>query len=36
MKIVEDIKGAVSKKRYNITLHARKETSPQKDDICER
>ena len=36
MKIVEDIKRAVSKKRYNITLHAREEMSPKGDDISEK
>ena len=36
MKIAEDIKSAVSKKRYNITLHAREEMSPKEDDISEK
>ncbi len=36
MKIVEDIKSSLSKKRYNITLHARDEMSPKEDDISEK
>nr|QNO57296.1 hypothetical protein HCLJFGEB_00040 [Methanosarcinales archaeon ANME-1 ERB7] len=35
MKIVEGIKRAAPKKRYNITLHAREEMSPKEDDISE-
>jgi len=33
MEILENIKRAISKKRYNITLHAREEMSPKEDDI---
>lgn len=36
MKIIDDIKSSISKKRYNISLHARYEMSPKEDDISEK
>ena len=36
MEILKNIKRAISKKRYNITLHAREEMSPKEDDIAEK
>jgi hypothetical protein len=36
MKTIEDIKRCISKKRYNITSHARREMSPKEDDISEK
>ena len=36
MKTIKDIRGCMSKKRYNITTHARREMSPKEDDISER
>jgi len=36
MTIINDIKSFISKKRYNITLHARDEMSPKEDDISEK
>jgi len=35
-KILESVKRAVSTERYNITLHARREMSPERDDISEK
>ena len=36
MKLLEDIRRSISKKRYNITSHAREEMSPKEDDISEK
>ena len=36
MELLENIRRAIYKKRYNITLHAREEMSPKEDDISER
>jgi len=36
MKLLDDIGKSISKKRYNITLHAREEMSPKEDDISEK
>jgi len=36
MKLLDDIRKSISKKRYNITLHAREEMSPKEDDISEK
>lgn len=35
MKLLENIKTCISQKRYNITLHARKEMGPKEDNIPE-
>ena len=35
-KILESVKRAVSTGRYNIILHARREMSPERDDISEK
>ncbi len=34
--LLDDIRRSISKKRYNITSHARKEMSPKEDDISEK
>jgi len=36
MKLLKNIKKSISRSRYNITLHARKEMSPKEDDISEK
>lgn len=36
MKLLENIKKSISRSRYNITLHARKEMSLKEDDISEK
>ena len=36
MKTIEGIKRCISKKRYNITSHARREMSLKEDDISEK
>lgn len=36
MNLLESIKRSISKKRYNISLHAQKEMSPKEDDISEK